>query len=859
MNEIESLKIGLQSLVADVQNLSNTVRSASSSMLNTSASVMGAAQNASIGAQQAFTRMYPQALYAPQNTGFIGAPMGVPYGQMAPLNTDRKTSILSNLTQGTFNNEYNRPANWWRDIMALNGKQFVDTSAADAKKYASRNWEYRGKMAAWDAVGTAMYFVPGGLGLPLGLAFDNIVKPMIVEGDKRSYEYWNFLDRVGSRNVDARLTRNPQGGFTDADKKTIADQIQGAWKGTGFKKGQWDELFQLTEQAGYYKTYDKASVDSFREKAERMARDAKYMMQTLHTTTQETAKIMGDINKMGGTPGSTYQINLLNKAAAYTGLAPTQVHEFAMGRSETFRARGYGEKESYTASMNQLVDAINAFAPGAKPRPEQVLNDYDRIVQIGETGTSTASLMASIMTPSGNGGLAVDVDKFNRLMSGGADAADLVREGAANFRNYTPQQAMLMQSGAYKHLIEDQLKKQGYTPHASSKIMAGMSLQAELYSFDPKQSGEWLKDGGTIPEYALAHLAQKFGMRNLQDVKNLINFMDKDSDIVTPARTPVGDDYVGQLRGYRGKDVDHVWKSHKEREKGSYGIADVESSDYVAFIKTVKKAQPLLSRGGSDAFNLSEYERKNKYALDNGDYTKIKSKDQDKIMDKWGDADPETKRTMYVNEIMRSAPDYNKLALMRQLASQEGIDISTAPRKYTVSDDPVGQTAKSILKSINIDTKNARPEQIAKWSEAAAKEAAMTLESWRRYGKLDKDTEEAIQRNYENAALATGFKGKKAKEVASYFNEKIDVRYLAGKDALMWRGAKGWATDSESNVMTNASLKIVSDLSGAAAKLADSDAGALETMSAFTGYVEQNTAVLKGIESNLTKIANKLS
>lgn len=486
MNEIESLKLGLQSLVTDVQALSQSVRGASASMANTSASVMGQAQQINAGAVNMAVGAVPNGMYAQRPGGFQGIPMTVPNGQMAPLNTGQ-SDFWSNLRYGTWNNEYNRPASWWRDTLALMGKDFVDVNKEESQKMAKRNWNYRLTMGAWEAPGLALYSVPI-VGMPLGLAYDAFAAPALQAGTKRRYEYWNFLDRTGARNVDARFSSNPRGGFTDTEKSQLAAEIEGLYKGSGFTKKQSDELVQISEQAGYFKSYDKQTIDSYRRKHEQILKDAKYAMQTLHTTTEETVKVLSDISRTGGVKGSVNQINMINKAAAYTGLSPTQITEFAQGRMGTYTAMGFSETAGMQASYMELINIVRNTPSGQRPEIEKTLNIRDRFSALAKNNPILGQAIAALFVGGGSS-IQIDQNVIQQAMRKGFTPADMVRIGSSKIGGFTAMQKGMLTDGTGWSALESGMKNANYSPEQIQMFEGKMAVMAAAFQFDPKGEG----------------------------------------------------------------------------------------------------------------------------------------------------------------------------------------------------------------------------------------------------------------------------------------------------------------------------------------------------------------------------------
>jgi len=439
MNEEQSsLRLSMQMLASEMQTLSQSFKQATSNIQQTSAGMLRQVSASGRGAQgYATAAMAPLSQpRSPYQPGFSGMPTSIQYssGALATINGGRD-SWWRNAFTSAGNNEFNKPSNWWRDTLALAGKDFVDVSSEDAKRRAKRNWGIRVQDLAHSGVSTALAFVPG-VGLPLSLGYEFLAKPALMEKSRRTNEYWDWYEKTGNRNVGARWSRSYDGGWTDSEQKELAARTQSAFKGSGFKKSQFDEMMSMAEQSGYFKTYERTTVDQQVTKVKKMMSDAKYVMQSLHTTAEEAVKILGDVEKMGNKGGkvNTHSyVSQLNRASAYSGLSPMQLHEYSVGRSEFFKGMGYSSRGATEMTAQQITQYYSDLTPGKKDNIEAHLSMEDRLSAMANKSDMVkfASLYAYDY---GDNGLVFNEEKFRKMARGEISASKMV-ESATSIMN----------------------------------------------------------------------------------------------------------------------------------------------------------------------------------------------------------------------------------------------------------------------------------------------------------------------------------------------------------------------------------------------------------------------------------------
>jgi len=459
---------GMELLAADIQSLSQTVRTASQN-ISATAQGIAAKTNAASGSMMGLSRSMTMPFSAPSQYGFTGSPMIAQMGMPAPLNTSRRDNMIQNLTQGTYMNEFNKPSNWFRDILALSGKEFVDVTSERAQRYARRSWSQRGATFGYDAVTYVLPFIPG-VGLPLALGYEFLAKPLLTDSEKRKNEYWSFFERSGARNVDARLTSTGRGGFgSDADLLSLADYAQGAWKGTGYKKSQWDQLMQQSERYGYFKSYGRYDEDKMRRKIKDLADNAKYAMQTLNVAAEEAAQILGYMSTENFKTSGKTMINRINAAATHMGISGTQMFEMATQQSEIYKIAGYNTETSMYAVLRDTQNIVARTPLGMKPDVEGSM----RTRQALEQGYDRYAYGAFFKNADGK--LTLDKELYSSYMSGKISMNELYDIADRNSRGYNTTQQTLYATGGISLLSTGAM-----TPLERANLNARMTIDNVL-------------------------------------------------------------------------------------------------------------------------------------------------------------------------------------------------------------------------------------------------------------------------------------------------------------------------------------------------------------------------------------------
>lgn len=417
-----TLTLSMQTLSREMQTLSQSFKQATSSLQQASAGIVNQTERATRGLQSyAAAAMAPLSQpKQPYQPGFSGIPTAIQYssGRAAPINGG-KDNWWDNLLTSAGNNEYNKPSNWWRDVLALAGKDFIDVSNAEARKRARRNWELRGQDLLHSGIATGLAFIPGA-GIPLALGYEFLAKPLLMENAKRTNEYINWYENTGQRNIGARWSRAYEGGWTESEQRELAERTQKAYKGSGFKKSQFDEMISVAEQYGYFRTYERTTVDQQVTKIKKMMSDAKYVMQSLHTTAEEAMKILGDVERMGNQGGkiNTYAyVSQINRASAYSGLSPMQLHEYSVGRSEFFKGLGYSSRGATEMTTQQITQYYAHLSPGKRDNLTAQLSTSDKLSAL--VNNNDMIKYASIYAYDyGENGLVFNPEKYRKMARG---------------------------------------------------------------------------------------------------------------------------------------------------------------------------------------------------------------------------------------------------------------------------------------------------------------------------------------------------------------------------------------------------------------------------------------------------------
>lgn len=482
MSARDDIQSAVQMMTMEMRNLSNSFNHAVRNMQQATSGAMahtgvmaGTAQGYAASAMGTF---FPPG--APPRPGFAGMPTSYQHsGGMASYIDSGKDAAWRNWLTSAGNNEYNQPSSWWRDTMALMGRQFVDVSQEDAKRRASRNWALRGGNLLHSGVSIGLAHIPLA-GIPLSIGYEALVKPALMEGTRRSNEYWDMLEQTGYRNIGARWSDAPGGGWTDDEQRELASKLQGLYKGSGFKKTQFDELITSAEQHGYFKSYDRTNVDREVEKTRKLIDDAKYVMQALHTSADEAAKVLADVNKMGATSagvrGSHSYISQLNTASAYSGLSPMQIHEYSVGRSDFFRNLGYSKRDATEITMQQITRYHKDVTAGKPEDLGQYLNISDRLSAMARDDHFVNQMFGSMMIM-GDGKLEVDRDFMMKVLTGDASMKDISRRQAALLGSVPEGWETGISQNARDHFIAIS----GLSPALIEDASARMQLHSLMY------------------------------------------------------------------------------------------------------------------------------------------------------------------------------------------------------------------------------------------------------------------------------------------------------------------------------------------------------------------------------------------
>jgi hypothetical protein len=495
MSDQGSTQLSMQMLVSEMRSLSQSFRHATSNLQQVGA---GAMRQGGVAAGR--IQGYAAAAMAPLSQpgdpyrpGFTGIPTGIQYsgGAIAPI-AGGKDALWRNLFTAAGNNEYNKPSNWWRDTLALGGKEFIDVSSQDARRRARRNWSVRGQDLMHSAISTGMAFIPV-VGLPLALGYEFLAKPLLMEDSRRTNEYWDWYEKTGGRNIGAKWSRSAEGGWTQVEQKALAEQTQVLYKGSGYKKSQFDDMMAMAEQSGYFKAYDKTSVDQQVTKIKKMMNDAKYVMQTLHTTAEEAVKILSDVEKMGktgGKVGTHAYTSQLNRASAYSGLSPMQLHEYSVGRSDFFKGMGYSTRNATEMTLQQVREYFSGMTPGKTESLGTHLSIEDSMSRMARSDQNV-NFAAMYMFDHKNGELVFSKAKYDKVARGEVSLKDQLEAARGLLGEVDPQLAALIsRPGAMAGLLVGAISDQGLPPVSAENLLQRQAVQSLMIEYGLTESPE---------------------------------------------------------------------------------------------------------------------------------------------------------------------------------------------------------------------------------------------------------------------------------------------------------------------------------------------------------------------------------
>ncbi len=224
--------------------------------------------------------------------------------------------------QETFSKQFNRPALWSRDIVALSGVQpeYMDMTRREAEYYAAKHWGQRGQYLA----ATGAEIAAWSMGIVPGAIYSFGVRPLIDKYIGRKHDWWNFLDRSGKNNILAGQSSNriTYTGWDDSQLTELSRFMTTSHRGYGFKRDEADNIFKMADQQGYFKKT--GDVETFKRSYRELLEGVKEIMQTMHTSYTEATQVMSDISSMQISNPAGY-IKGLNVASAYSGLSAQQL------------------------------------------------------------------------------------------------------------------------------------------------------------------------------------------------------------------------------------------------------------------------------------------------------------------------------------------------------------------------------------------------------------------------------------------------------------------------------------------------------------------------------------------------------
>ena len=318
----------------------------------------------------------------------------------------------------TFSKEFNKPALWSRDIVALTGNvDYRDMTTEQAKYYAGEHMKQRGEMGLVQAGGLAAWL--GGGAVP-GLAYSFLAQPILEKYVTQRHGYQNYLDKTGMKNILAGQSRNTlmHTGWDDDQKKELTTFLMGRpYSETGFDREEADQIREFADQLGYYK--GTASVENYKQKTKSLFTNVREIMKVLHTSVEEAVEVMAGVSMMAGPAGGkpyTEMVGQLVSAVRYTGLPPTQLLGVANQVGESLY-NAYGVKKEWGSNWGLELQKNKDTAPIKQAGLEYLMTN--------------PAYMAAFSTWDKDAG-EFNVDTAKLLKMGTMGMGDILEEGMKN-------------------------------------------------------------------------------------------------------------------------------------------------------------------------------------------------------------------------------------------------------------------------------------------------------------------------------------------------------------------------------------------------------------------------------------------
>jgi hypothetical protein len=385
-----------------------------------------------------------------------------------------KPSASTSFIKETFGSEFNKPALWSRDIVALSGmKEYMDMTRSQSEYYARKHWQQRADLIMPELSSFAAYGAGSLFGLPgmaAAVGYDMAIKPMIEDRIVRRHNWWNALDRYGKKNILAGDSSNliTNTGWSDVQLDELSKFMGSSYRGTGFKKEISDDLVMMAESGGYFK--DVATVSQYKTKYKELLKGVKEIMQTLHTSHEEAVSMMSGISNMRISKPLDY-IKQMNTAAAYTGLSTEQLISWSSNMSKDLYSN-YGIKEEWGANM-----AL-----------EMIKNkDMTPIQQKGLSSILQNPVYLTALSTYKEGKWAIDPDKINKYISGEINDIDLRKLATESLKGGNFEEKILAYEANKGNLVSQMDTFQGGALAKSIALNEAKTIVSRLY---PEYTGE---------------------------------------------------------------------------------------------------------------------------------------------------------------------------------------------------------------------------------------------------------------------------------------------------------------------------------------------------------------------------------
>ena len=309
----------------------------------------------------------------------------------------------------TFSSSYNAPAHIGRDLAYNWGlTSSRDMEAPLAKSLARRNLGMRGEnlgsLVMKDILPTALMFT----NTPLWAGYSAMTMGM---EDKREVNKWKInLAQTSKQFIRGDVSTALEGtGWNENQLGQLASYHMSMGKNyKGISSGEQELLSQIAPAIGAMK--DVSSVAEYKRNYRKLLDNTKEVMKTLHTSLDESVKLIQDMNQLGIKDVSGFT-KLTGKATNLTNFTEDQIVQIASNVGGSFQKMGFSKDYSAKMAVEGAIAKEGVAIPG-------MLNIFSR-----------KEMIASMLTPD----MKYDPSTVAGVLNGTIGYTDLISKGSKNY------------------------------------------------------------------------------------------------------------------------------------------------------------------------------------------------------------------------------------------------------------------------------------------------------------------------------------------------------------------------------------------------------------------------------------------